>query len=203
MVFRDGDRMQTEVRILDANKFGNFVADRRKELHMTQKDLAAKIHVTDKAVSKWERGLGLPDISTIEILADALNVSINELMKSERNVSNESEGVVKDVIQVAKDDISERQKIIIYTFAATTAFFSVLQIFMTIDWSRNTIGMYFEFPFIAVIPGALLIIYGIVCLIRGKKAKDIIPIGLILVVLPPVVSAMVYMICGIANNWIS
>ena len=123
MIFRDADRMQTEVRILDANKFGNFVADRRKELHMTQKDLAAKIHVTDKAVSKWERGLGLPDISTIEILADALNVSINELMKSERNVSNESEGIVKDVIQVAKDDISERQKIIIYTFAATTAFF--------------------------------------------------------------------------------
>ena len=187
---------------MDANKFGNFVADRRKELHMTQKDLAAKIHVTDKAVSKWERGLGFPDISTIEILSDALNVSINELMKSERNVSDELEGVVKDVIQVAKDDISERQRIIIYTFAATTAFFSVLQILMTIDWSRNTIGMYLEFPFIAVIPGVILTIYGIVCLIRGKNAKDIIPIGLILIVLPPVVSTIVYTICGIANNWI-
>lgn len=43
---------------MDANKFGCFVAERRKELNMTQKDLAAKIQVTDKAVSKWERGLG-------------------------------------------------------------------------------------------------------------------------------------------------
>ena len=170
---------------------------------MTQKDLATKIHVTDKAVSRWERGLGFPDINTIEELADALNVSITELMTSEKTASGKTDAVVSDVIHVAKEDINGRQKTILYTFAATTAFFSVLQIFMTIDWSRNTIGMYFEFPFIAVIPGALLIIYGIVCLIRGKKAKDIIPIGLILVVLPPVVSAMVYMICGIANNWIS
>ena len=67
---------------MDANKFGCFVAERRKELKMTQKDLAAKIQVTDKAVSKWERGLGFPDINTIEYLADALDVSIIELMKS-------------------------------------------------------------------------------------------------------------------------
>ena len=42
---------------MDANKFGCFVAERRKELKMTQKDLATKIQVTDKAVSKWERGV--------------------------------------------------------------------------------------------------------------------------------------------------
>lgn len=42
---------------MDANKFGRFVAGRRKELKMTQKELATKIQVTDKAVSKWERGV--------------------------------------------------------------------------------------------------------------------------------------------------
>ncbi len=42
---------------MDSQKFGKFVADRRKELHMTQKDLATKIQVTDKAISKWERGV--------------------------------------------------------------------------------------------------------------------------------------------------
>ena len=41
---------------MEAKKFGRFVAERRKELKMTQKDMAAKIQVTDKAVSKWERG---------------------------------------------------------------------------------------------------------------------------------------------------
>lgn len=55
-------------------------------LVFTKKDLASKILVTDKAVSKWERGLGFPDINTIEPLADALDVSIGEIMKSERSV---------------------------------------------------------------------------------------------------------------------
>ena len=89
---------------MDANKFGCFVAERRKELHMTQKDLAAKIQVTDKAVSKWERGLGFPDINTIEDLADALNVSISELMRSEMAVAGDTETVVNDVVQVAEDN---------------------------------------------------------------------------------------------------
>ena len=97
---------------MDANKFGCFVADRRKELNMTQKDLAAKIHVTDKAVSRWERGLGFPDINTIEELAEALNVSITELMTSEKTDSGKTDAVVNDVIHIAKEDINERQKTI-------------------------------------------------------------------------------------------
>lgn len=97
---------------MDANKFGCFVAERRKELNMTQKDLAAKIHVTDKAVSRWERGLGFPDINTIEELADALNVSITELMTSEKTASGKTDAVVSDVIHVAKEDINGRQELI-------------------------------------------------------------------------------------------
>ena len=73
---------------MDAHKFGAFVARRRKERNMTQADLASKIQVTDKAVSRWERGLGFPDINIIEPLADALEVSVLELMKSERMAAN-------------------------------------------------------------------------------------------------------------------
>lgn len=69
---------------MDAQKFGSFVAQIRKENKMTQADLAGKIHVTDKAVSRWERGLGFPDMNTIEPLAEALGISVVELMKSER-----------------------------------------------------------------------------------------------------------------------
>ena len=63
--------------------FGAFVARRRKALGLTQAQLAGKLQITDKAVSKWERGLGLPDISLLESLADALGLSIVELMKTE------------------------------------------------------------------------------------------------------------------------
>ena len=123
---------------MDAQKFGCFVAERRKELNMTQKDLAAKIQVTDKAVSKWERGLGFPDINTIEVLAEALDVSITELMKSERlNENALMEEPVDNVIQVAKADIEERHKIIIYTFAATTVLLTVLEILLSIEWNGS------------------------------------------------------------------
>ena len=69
---------------VEAKEFGRFIAGMRKEKKMTQAELAEKIHVTDKAVSRWERGLGFPDIQTIEPLAQALGISVLELMRSER-----------------------------------------------------------------------------------------------------------------------
>ena len=54
---------------MDAQAFGRFVADIRMKHNMTQAQLAMKINVTDKAVSKWERGIGLPDISLLRPLA--------------------------------------------------------------------------------------------------------------------------------------
>ena len=69
---------------MDSQKFGTFIAQCRKDKKMTQSDLAAKLNVTDKAISRWERGVGFPDINTIEPLAAALDVSVAELMKSER-----------------------------------------------------------------------------------------------------------------------
>ena len=54
---------------MDAKKFGAFISERRKEQHMTQAGLAGKIGVTDKAVSRWERGLGFPDINTMAPLS--------------------------------------------------------------------------------------------------------------------------------------
>ena len=71
---------------MDAKKLGQFIAEIRKEKEMTQAELASELHVTDKAVSKWERGLGLPDINSIEPLADALHeLSLEPFIVSESN----------------------------------------------------------------------------------------------------------------------
>lgn len=69
---------------MDLQKIGLFIATLRKEKNMTQKDLANKIDVTDKAVSRWETGKGLPDSSSWQALSCALGVSINELLNGER-----------------------------------------------------------------------------------------------------------------------
>ena len=69
---------------MDAKQMGMFISELRKENNMTQAQLAKELYVSDKAVSRWERGLGFPDINTIEPLAEALNVNVLELMRCQR-----------------------------------------------------------------------------------------------------------------------
>ena len=64
---------------------GETIATLRKEKGMTQSQLAEKLNVTDKAVSKWERDLSCPDINTISKLADVLGVSVEELLKAKKS----------------------------------------------------------------------------------------------------------------------
>lgn len=96
---------------MDAEKFGTFIAAVRKEKNMTQAQLAEKIHVTDKAVSRWERGVGFPDINMIEPLADALEISVLEIMKWEKIMKTE---ISNKVVSEAMADIfqlAEKQRI--------------------------------------------------------------------------------------------
>ena len=71
---------------MDNKKTGTLIAARRQELGLTQKQLAERLNVSDRAVSKWERGAGFPDVSLLEPLADALGLSILELIHGERMV---------------------------------------------------------------------------------------------------------------------
>lgn len=61
---------------MDNQKLGIFITELRKEKGLTQAQLAQKLNVTDKAVSKWERGVGFPDIKLLEPLADVLDISL-------------------------------------------------------------------------------------------------------------------------------
>lgn len=188
---------------MDAYKFGCFVAERRKEQKMTQKDLAAKLQVTDKAVSKWERGLGFPDINSLEPLADALGVSIMELMKSEKieNDSNkEVEAVVNDVISVVNAEAEEKRKIILYTFAATTFLLSVLEIILSFEWDSSALMLSAGVPYSAIIPGLLMIIYGIICRIKGRQTHGVWAFGICLLIVPIILFGAAFLICAIFNS---
>lgn len=69
---------------MDQNKIGAFISQLRKEKNMTQKDLAEKLGVTDRAISKWENGRGMPEVSLMKPLCDVLGITINELLSAER-----------------------------------------------------------------------------------------------------------------------
>lgn len=79
----DRERAEERYRI-DLERFGIFISRLRSEKGLTQKALADKLYVSNKAVSKWENGLSLPDISLLEPLAETLEVTVSELLHGER-----------------------------------------------------------------------------------------------------------------------
>ena len=68
---------------MNQEKIGKFIAECRKKQKLTQEQLAEKLGVTDRAVSNWENGKNMPDLSMFKLLCDELNISINELMSGE------------------------------------------------------------------------------------------------------------------------
>lgn len=65
---------------MDQKKIGAFIARRRKELDMTQKELAEKLGITDRAVSKWETGRSMPNLSLLQPLSHVLKIDVNDLL---------------------------------------------------------------------------------------------------------------------------
>lgn len=119
---------------------GELISTLRKEKGMTQKDLAEKMNVTDKAVSKWERNLSCPDINSLPDLAQALGVSVEELL----NTSKKEE-----------KQISEKDKIIdIICFAIPLAM--GICVFVTALTGE-----------LSVSSGFMLLAIGMICLAAG------------------------------------
>ncbi len=85
---------------MKAKSLGQKICSLRKEKGMTQNDLAEKMNVTDKAVSKWERDLSYPDINSIPRLAETLNVSVEELLNAKK-VEEKSKGKIVEIIDTA------------------------------------------------------------------------------------------------------
>ncbi len=91
---------------MDYEQIGKFISEKRREKDLTQKELAVKLGVTDRAVSKWERGIGCPDISLLEPLSEIFEVSILELLHGKKldKVKDENK-VVLQVLQTKKRKI--------------------------------------------------------------------------------------------------
>lgn len=93
------------------NRIGQFIAALRKEKKMTQKDLATQLHITDKAISKWERGLSCPDISLLNSIADILGVTTSELLNGQRNTnatSPEEGKSIDNALEYAEKSVKEK-----------------------------------------------------------------------------------------------
>lgn len=98
---------------MNKETFGAFIAQLRKEKGMTQQNLADQLHVTDKAVSKWERGLCYPDLTLMENLATALDLSMTELMACQRQIEEpEKDAAVRSLLDISGNVLKVQRKVI-------------------------------------------------------------------------------------------
>ena len=95
---------------MDLVKIGKYIASKRKSLGMTQKQLAEKLGMSDKSVSKWERGVCLPDVSVYKELCSILGISLNEFLAGEdiaqENIIQKSE---TNIIEIIRDNINKQK----------------------------------------------------------------------------------------------
>lgn len=147
-------------------EFGRFIAQQRKAVGLTQKELAERLLVTDKAVSRWENGHGYPDIETLENLSKALEVSLVELMHSKKNESDTitiqeaSESISSTISINAAERFSERRMTLIL-FVASLLFVILISALR-------------EFPyglFISIIIGTIYLWGAVILLIDAAKRR--------------------------------
>lgn len=147
---------------IDKSKFGAFISELRKEKGITQKELAGKLFISDKAVSKWETGHSVPDITLLVPLSEILEVTVTELlecrrMEKEMNVA-QMDNVVKRVIHLSEEEKNnrpqaERKNIV---FFIVCVIISLLELFGLYQLEH---GFYFVIP---VFVGSLLaMLFGI------------------------------------------
>lgn len=99
---------------MDQNKIGKFISTTRKEQNLTQRKLADELGISDKTVSKWECGKGLPEVSLMLPLCEALKINVNELLSGEKlSDKNYNKKAEENMMSLLKEKEENKKKIII------------------------------------------------------------------------------------------
>lgn len=114
---------------MDQAKSGRFIAEKRKEKGMTQKELAKHLGIGDKAISKWECGRGMPDHSIMVPLCDLLGINVNELLMGEalsgNNYNESSEDIILTLMK-EKESLKRKSRKKLFSCAMAIAFTAIL-----------------------------------------------------------------------------
>lgn len=152
---------------MEQAKVGKFIAECRKNKNMTQAELAEKLNITDRAISKWETGKGMPDSSIMLELCNELDISVNELLSGEMiEMNNYNENLEKNLLEMIKQkELADRRlltmEIVIGVLATTILLIlTVITSFIEMaDWTR----------ILLITVGIILFIIGVLCAIKIEQ----------------------------------
>ncbi len=112
---------------MDQNKTGKFIAGERKRKALTQKQLAEALGISDKTISKWERGGGFPEVSLLLPLCRELDITVNELLAGERVAEEDyKKKAEENMMNLVKEAQESRKKIILSALVAALAILAAL-----------------------------------------------------------------------------
>ena len=150
---------------MNQEKIEKFIAEQRKNKKLTQEQLAEKLSVTDRAVSKWERGLNLPDASLMLELSKILDITVNELLTGEIiKKENYMEKLDENLIEVVREKEESDKRLltmeIVIGVLMSIVFLALVFVASFIEmeeWLRITLILIGFIPFVIMIPFALKI----------------------------------------------
>ncbi len=133
---------------MDQIKIGKFIADMRKEQNLTQRQLADKLDISDRTISKWECGKGMPEVVLMLPLCEALNINVNELLSGER-LSEEfySDKAEENIMELIKENKQSKKKKLQYILGYLTAIFAICAIFaVSLPYKNVNIFNFLDIP---------------------------------------------------------
>lgn len=126
--------------MMNQEKIGNFISKIRKDKKITQKQLAEKLGITDRAISKWENGKSMPDLALLKPLCNILDITINELLSGEYISKNKIENKLEDNIVNAINYSKKKQNTSELLFYLFILLFGILMIIISMSVFSTPIG---------------------------------------------------------------
>lgn len=116
---------------MDQIKIGKFIAEERKAKKYTQRELADKLGISDKTVSKWERGNGFPEVSLLLPLCNELEITVNDLLSGERlQETDYKKKAEENMVDLVKEALESKKKIVMSALVAGLAIIAAVPLFV-------------------------------------------------------------------------
>ena len=145
---------------MDQIKIGKFIAECRKKNNLTQMQLAEKLNITDRAISKWENGKAMPDSSIMLDLCNELKISVNELLSGEMiEMKNYNESLEKNLLEMVKNKEESDKRLL--NAEILMGILSILPLLVSIiiiialpmeEWLQAVIVLTSMIPFLIAVP---------------------------------------------------
>ena len=152
---------------MDQTKIGKFIAEMRKEQNLTQIDLAEQLGVSNKTISKWECGNGMPDYALMENLCEILKINVNELLSGEHLPSKEygkkAEENIMSLMQESSENYKRERRELLIIVLGIVAVFAVIILTIVMWGGVAAIGDFIDVPtfiYVTIITILLLVLAG-------------------------------------------